>query len=238
MHRIYTPEVELIVGRPLEVSGEEAHHAARVKRLGPGDRVGLFDGQGHVAHAVIMSVDRAGRSDSILVVQPDKVDAVQPVRPRVSVFSPAPKGDALEWMIDQLSQAGAAAWGLLRTEHSEREPRRLDRLVRTTIESAKQCGRAHLLELLPPITFDQALTSHGATIVIADAGGEAVPQRAVACDVSVLIGPEGGFSPSERQAIARSGASVIALGPHVLRIETAAVLAAAAMLRAGNCRGD
>ncbi|GAB4387019.1 MAG: 16S rRNA (uracil(1498)-N(3))-methyltransferase [Phycisphaerales bacterium] len=234
MHRIYVPQADLVVGHRIEVSDEEAHHAVRVKRLGPGDRVGLLDGRGRLARAVVVHVERSGRSGCILVVEPEDVQVVEPVRPRVTVLSPAPKGDALEWMIDQLSQAGAAAWGLLRTAYAQREPRRLDRLHRTAVESAKQCGRAHLLELLPPVTLEQALAQQRATIVVADASGAKARTKTPLGEVCVLIGPEGGFSPQERDVIARCNAAVVNLGPHVLRMETAAVLAVAAMLRAGQ----
>lgn len=235
MHRIYFPQ--LAESRPgaIAISGEEAHHAARVKRLETGEQVELFDGLGLVTRALVSGIERHGKSDTTLTLDAEPARHVPPVRPRISVYTPAPKGDALEWMIDQLSQVGASAWGLLRTEHSEREPRRMDRLLRTTIESAKQCGRAHLLELLPPRSLEEALHLPG-HIVAADAAGQ--PQSTSSTDeVVVLIGPEGGFSPRELELMQLAGIATVRFGPHVMRIETAAVVAASGMLEQNTNRG-
>jgi len=231
MHRIFTPELDADTRGIVEITGDEAHHAVRVKRVREGEQVELLDGAGNVGQAVVCRVDRSGRTGAVLTLEIALVRSVAPVRPRIVVRSPVPKGDAFELMIDMLSQVGAAAWGPLGTEHSERKPRRMDRARRTAIESAKQCGRAHLLELLDPVDLDDLLTDGNATVIVADAGGtdllDAETEEAV-----VLIGPEGGFSPAERDRIARSNARVMCFGPHVMRIETAAVVAASGMLRA------
>lgn len=217
------------------ISGEEAHHAARVKRLDRGEHVELFDGMGLVARAVICTIERHGKSATTLTLEAEPTQMVAAIHPRVSLYTPAPKGDALEWMLDQLSQVGAAAWGLLRTEHSEREPRRLDRLLRTTIESAKQCGRAHLLELLPTRSLEESLHLPG-LIVAADASGSSTSPCSPD-EVVVLVGPEGGFSPRERELMHVVGIESVRFGPHVMRIETAAVVAASGMLVQNTNRG-
>lgn len=229
MHHIYSPEFDLGQGTKVTISGEEAHHAARVKRVSPGERIGLFDGRGVRAVGVVLRAETRGKSPWI-EVEVSQMQRVEPVCPRVTVLSPAPKGDALEWMIDQLSQVGAAAWGLLRTDHAEREPRRVDRLERTVIESAKQCGRAHLLQLLAPLSFDEAVGASG-LLCAADAGGRPVRQVPHADEVRLLVGPEGGWSRRERADLAERGIPIVGLGPHVLRIETAAVVGASGMLQ-------
>ncbi|MCL4221269.1 MAG: 16S rRNA (uracil(1498)-N(3))-methyltransferase [Phycisphaerales bacterium] len=229
MHRIYTPDVDLHGKDRITVSGEEAHHAGRVKRLSPGDHVGLFDGRGLQAKGVVLRAETRGKSPW-LEVEIVETHTREPVRPRVVVRSPAPKGDALEWMIDQLSQVGAAAWGLLRTDHAERQPRRLDRLERTAIESAKQCGRAHLMQLLAPASFDEVWCAAGGLVCAADAGGGPLGNLPPADEITLLIGPEGGWSGRERATLSERQVPIVGLGPHVLRLETAAVVGASGML--------
>lgn len=237
MHRIYTPDSDLLVDARVTISGEEAHHAARVKRLAPGQRVGLFDGRGLQATGVVLRAETRGKSPW-LEVEIAETQRTEPVRPRVCIRSPAPKGDALEWMVDQLSQVGAAAWGLLRAEHAEREPRRLDRLDRTIIESAKQCGRAHLMQMLAPASFDEVLNAAGGLVCAADAGGEPVGNLPPADGITLLIGPEGGWSGRERAALSERQVPLVGLGPHVLRLETAAIVGASGMLLSGMLRRE
>lgn len=227
MHRVYCEQIPASAGQACQIEGDEAHHAVRVKRVREGERVELFDGAGVVAEAVIERVVAAKRSSAI-EVRVGSVETRPPERPAVHVLAPAPKGGALEQMIDQLSQVGAASWALLRTERSEREPRSLERLRRAAIEAAKQCGRAHLLDIRPAIDLGDALRV-GGRVVVADASGVGCP-AIEGGEASVLIGPEGGWSDAERDRIADAGASVARFGPHVMRIETAAVAAVVAML--------
>lgn len=236
MHHIYLPDFDLSAGTKVTISGEEAHHAARVKRMAPGEHIGLFNGRGLRASGVVVQAETRGKSPW-LEVEIAEAQQVEPVRPRVCVRTPAPKGDALEWMIDQLSQVGAAAWGLLRTDHAEREPRRLDRLERTVIESAKQCGRAHVLDVLAPVSFDEAVSA-GGLLCVADAGGRPVDSLPAADEVTLLIGPEGGWSARERAVFAARRIPTVGLGPHVLRIETAAIVGASGMLLSHTIRRE
>lgn len=226
MHRVFVDAI----GNPgdtLRIDGDEAHHALRVKRLRPGELLGLLDGAGAIAEATIERVDPA-RRDTAIEVRILSVEHRPPTRPALHVFAPAPKGGALEHMIDQLSQAGAASWVPLRTEFSEREPRSLDRLRRVAVESAKQCGRAHLLQIRPPLDLDDALAGPE-PIIVADADGEK-PHPPDADEIRLLVGPEGGWSNAERAKIAESRARLVRFGPHVMRIETAAVVAVAILL--------
>lgn len=138
-------------------------------------------------------------------------------------------------MIDGLSQVGAAAWRPLITERTVVEPRagKLERLQRIAEESLKQCGRAWLLEIGSPIGFAAALRGaheRGDALVVADAAGGAPPPLAAGAPVTLVVGPEGGLTDRESTLAREHGAAAIRLGPHILRIETAAVVGAAALL--------
>ncbi|MFI4917877.1 MAG: RsmE family RNA methyltransferase [Phycisphaerales bacterium JB060] len=223
----------------MAIQGEQARHAVRVRRMEPGERLILMDGAGTKAAATVAASDKNGPNSSWrLLVKIDSVDYQPRPEPAVHVICPAPKGDLLETMIDQLSQVGAASWRPLDTERSEREPRRgkIDRLIRITHESAKQCGRPWFMDINEGISFDNAIQLSNA--VIADAGGSAVEEvaRDMQADtgtggIHVLVGPEGGFSAAERSLAHGAGLALIDLGPHVLRIGTAAVVGASSFVR-------
>ncbi len=231
-HRVHFSDLAAAAqGVPLRLEGDEANHAARVKRVRPGETVALFDGLGLVAHAEVTRAEAGKRP--VLEVIPGPARRVAPTLPRVEVWCPPPKGDRLEQMIDQLSQAGVAAWRPLRTARAEREAFRTDRLERAAVESAKQCGRAWLLTIGPWADLGEALADDRA--LLADAGGRpAVPGGA---DAVLLVGPEGGWTPDELEQARAAGRSVVRFGPHAMRIETAA-LAGACLLLAASTTGE
>ncbi len=216
---------------PVTIEGEEAHHAARVKRLGEGDTVELLDGHGSVATALIVGISKP-RGEWRLELDITEVHTEPPLAPRVEVYAPAPKGPRLADMVDALSQVGAAAWFPLETARTIAEPRagRLGRLDRTALEAAKQCGRAWLLEVGAATPLERALVgAPGAAVVVADASGGAY-RATGAGTVRLLVGPEGGWTPAELDLARAAGALVHRFGPHILRIETAAPTAAAIVL--------
>jgi 16S rRNA (uracil1498-N3)-methyltransferase len=151
------------------------------------------------------------------------------------VWSATPKGPRAAELIEQLSQVGAAAWRPLMTERGVVDPGdvKVERLRRVALESAKQCGRAWVMEIGDPSPLDAALGAGDEPVVVADAAGGRYRPAAGAASVRVLIGPEGGWSDAERVAIcAAPGITFASFGPHVMRIETAAVAAAAIILDA------
>jgi 16S rRNA (uracil1498-N3)-methyltransferase len=227
-HRIFLQDIH---PGPLTVEGDEAHHAARVKRLAEGDAIELLDGRGNVGEARLAGISKE-RGQWRLALDVRSIRREQPVRPRVEVCSPAPKGPRLTEMIDGLSQAGAAAWSPLETERTIVEPgaAKLQRLERTAWETAKQCGRAWVLEIGGPMSLRTALDP-SMQLVLADATGDAY-RPAGAKSVRLLVGPEGGWSRGELDAARDSGAAIARFGPHTMRIETAAVVAAAIILEA------
>lgn len=212
----------------LVITGEEAHHAARVKRLEIGDQIDLLNGRGAIARAAVKGL-RKERREWAIELEVGELCRIEPVRPRVEVWSPAPKGARLEEMIEGISEVGAASWQPLHAERAVAEPRqtRLDRLARTCIEAAKQCGRAWLLELGAGGDVPRALA--GAPVVVADAAGEPL-ERSAEPLLRLLVGPEGGWSEREIAAFRKAGARICRFGPHTMRIETAAVVAAGVIL--------
>ncbi len=235
-HRILLDHPIPPPGSSLTLSGDEARHALRVKRLQPGDTLGLLDGRGGVASGRLLASARSGRHDWTCQIEVVDAQSFEPIRPRVEVFSGVPEGDRLASLLDGISQAGAALWAPLDSEFGGAAARsgraaaheRLSRIVR---ESAKQCGRAWLLDLAPPISFRDALSlEHTSFIVLADASGAPYSPSAESDTIRLLVGPEGGWSPHELDLAREHAVQPVRFAPHTLRVETAAAIATAIIL--------
>lgn len=225
----------------------ESSHALRVLRMTPGDTLELFDGQGRLARATILDTSR-----KTVTCQCDPATMVHERKPRpdIIVAAAVAKADAATVMVDMLSQVGATAWIPMLTRYSVVDPgeKKIDKWRRLAIESAKQCGRLHLMHIDDPMPFEQVIQTpaNRRRILLPPSPWEnqqehPAPAAAAARPASqdntmlLLIGPEGGFSEAEIAAAQDAGFERWSLATPVLRIETAAVVAAA-LARAG--RGD
>lgn len=248
MHRVYVGDLtdQLVEGLTVELAGDEANHLLRVKRLQTGDCIELLDGRGGVGVGELLDpafafhAPHPSKRTRTVGVRVREVRHHARPSPRVEVWSAVPKGGRIDEMVDQLSQVGAAALVPMHCARSVVEPRehKLERVRRIALESAKQCGRAWLLEIETPRTLADALRPGGA-IVLAHGDGSPCTShvldelRARGSDtglIRLLIGPEGGFEEQERAAARAAGAFELAFGPNVMRIETAAVVAAARLV--------
>ena len=211
---------------------EEAVHAARVLRLRAGAAVRLIDGRGLRADAEVVAAERGA-----VRVRVGERERPDPPRPRVRLLAAPPKGERAEAMVDQLAQLGVASWTPLLTERGggDGSPNRRRRWGRAAAEAAKQCGRADFLSVEPAAsaaeTVQRIPPDAGRLLVVADPAGRRPLLPAGVEEVVALVGPEGGFTDAEREELLAAGAVPWGLGPHVLRIETAAV-AVAAVVRA------
>jgi 16S rRNA (uracil1498-N3)-methyltransferase len=227
-HAIYLPGAEP-AGGELIIEGDEARHAIRVKRIREGEQVTALDGAGTVIET------RAIEARRRLVLQVLDVQSVENGDPQVEIFAPPPKGPRLGAMIDQLSQVGAARWRPLETAFATERltAARRGRLERVAIEAMKQCRRPWLLEIGEEAALEVALAAPpGAEVVLADASGERYQPEPGARVRRAILGPEGGWREDELDRARAAGARICGFGPHVMRVETAAVVVSAA-LRAG-----
>jgi len=235
-------------GRVL-LAGPEAHHLIHVMRAQPGSRVVLFDGSGAEFPA---KVERVGRAEVALeVLSRHEVDRELPVHVTLGVA--LPKGDRQKWLVEKAVELGVGRIVPLRTARAVAQPgqQALERLRRTVIEAAKQCGRNRLMEVGEPQGWADFIAGsddlpcrllahpHPA----ADATGDCpnfrptkmglspceVPQLSfrrplAAGRVLLAVGPEGGFTDEEVALAMAAGWQTIDLGPRILRVETAALL--------------
>lgn len=208
------------------LSGSEARHATGARRLEVGSRVCLFNGNGLVAVARIRSLGNRGRNPVLLL---EEVAQQSPPQVAWHLASALPKGDRQGVMLDMLTQLGISSFTPLHCEHSavKASEKSLSRFRRIVIESCKQSRRAFLPEIRPVVAPLELAKNSKATIWFAHPGGDTPAQLLRTTgkpeSLTIMIGPEGGFSETEVQLMQDQGASMVSLGEAILRIETAAV---------------
>jgi 16S rRNA (uracil1498-N3)-methyltransferase len=213
------------------LDGPEGHHAATVRRLGPGKRLRLADGDGLVCDCIVAEARRD-------VLELDVVDRYElpPPEPRLVVVQALPKGDRGELAVEVMTEAGADAivpWAAARCIAHWKGPRgekTLGRWRAHAREAAKQARRARVpkvaalastrevIRLLSGAALGLVLHEEGSAAL---AGVEVPPSG----DVVVVVGPEGGIATEEVHAFSAAGALVCRIGPEVLRTSTAGVVA-------------
>jgi 16S rRNA (uracil1498-N3)-methyltransferase len=210
-----------LVPGPVVLADDEARHALTVLRLEVGERVRLADGAGRAGIGTISAADRR-----TLTVE---LDAVEPVpedpAALLTLAVAAPKGDRLGDLVRMLTELGVGRIAPLVCARGERVPGNPERLGRIAAEALKQCRRGRLPVIAPPATVAQLAAAGGPLVVLDPAGGPAIPGEPA--PVTLVIGPEGGLTTDELATLAAAGAARVRVAGPILRIETAAVAAAA-----------
>ncbi|MDJ0520435.1 MAG: RsmE family RNA methyltransferase [Planctomycetota bacterium] len=217
-------------GGEVVLDAEESSHLVRSRRVAVGDAVVLFDGRGTCRAGVLVGGDPRAARVALEGDYPDRTPA-RTVRLAVSL----PEMGRADRMVQALAELGVAEVGHLvcarsepkRAGQAERRAARWEKLAR---EACKVNGCARALRIAPPVLFDAALAG---TALLLDPD-PAAPSLATAGsgseDLTLLIGPEGGFTESEVEAARAAGAGVARVGQAALRVETAAIAAAAVVL--------
>jgi 16S rRNA (uracil1498-N3)-methyltransferase len=232
--RIYVPG-RLMPG-PMTIEGEPAQRLSSVMRPRDGDEFRVFSGDGREWRATFRGARKSGvQADLGEVV---RHAALPPVV--LEVWCALVRPARFDWAIEKCVEAGADVIRPLLTEHGARgdgsSESRHNRWERIAIEATEQCGRLHVPVIEKASRLDELLGRHHGTLVVADASGGSLsevrpllPERG---RLAVAVGPEGGWSEEELGRARAAGGLLLALGPHILRTETAAVVATA-LLRAG-----
>ncbi len=212
------------------IVASEAHHLLHVLRKSRGDRIEIFDGSGRSAEAEVIDLGR--RNVEVRIVSQSITQDVE-AKSQVWLAVAPPKGERLKNMIEKLTEVGVDRILLLDTERTVVHPgeTKVDKLEQVAIAACKQCRRNTLPEIVTPLSMDDALAMFpaGAMIWVADQNGRHALQDDSGATMQYeccLVGPEGGFTPTELHQLDTAGAKSVSLGSYVLRVETAAVLAA------------
>ncbi|MGC4032960.1 MAG: RsmE family RNA methyltransferase [Tepidisphaeraceae bacterium] len=222
MRRVHVPDLHPGV---ISADPTQAHHLRTVLRLAVGDRVEAFDASGRTAVAVVTALEPT------LTLHAEAVTDAPP-RPVITVASAVPKGDRADWMVEKLSEIGVNRFIPLRTARSVVHPEgnKTDRWHRIAVEAAKQSRRPGVLTIDRLIDVRKLLpTLQDQSAVFFSTRPSAEGFNAIAAkrhSAFLLIGPEGGWTDDEETAFVAAGLTPASLGRTILRIETAAVLAA------------
>lgn len=203
------------------LTGAEAKHA-HVKRIAPGERIMLIDGQGSTALTRVTSVG-AGRVDGVV----EKQEFVPQPTPRVTVVQAVPKGERAELAVDLAVQAGADAivpWISHRTIArwpANKQAKQVEKWRAQALSSAKQARRAWVPEVRDPVTTNQLseLLQERHALVLHEDATDSIRDVDFGEDVWLIVGPEGGIGDDELEIL---GARPVKLGPEVLRTASAA----------------
>lgn len=224
MSRLWVHAEAFDVGTSLVLSADESRHVS-ARRARVGDDLVVFDGAGRIGEARVETLGRRG-----VVVGIERVREVERSADRFVLASAIPKAERLAVLLPMLTQIGVENWQpLVLFDSAQRE---LDvesaRMRRILVESAKLARRAWLLELRAPIGLDELLAAHAGRagrIAFGEREGEhfGIPARAELA----VVGPEAGFTPGELRRLRAAGGVGCRLSEHNLRIETAAIAAAA-----------
>lgn len=228
-------DAPLSVGTSLALPETAANHLARVLRLREGDGCVLFNGDGHDYDARLTAISKRGVLADIVGAR--IVDNESPLH--VTLLQGIARGEKMDLILQKATELGVAALVPVTAERTEvkLDAERTEKRVahwRSVIASAcEQSGRARLPALAPPAALADAARSidAGATRLTLDpTGSVSLATVDVATRrVVVAIGPEGGWSPRDRDVLTAAGFTGLRLGPRILRTETAGLAAIAAL---------
>ena len=222
--RLYV-EHPLGEGQSVPLSRDQAHYLFGVMRLSKGDTVALFNGQdGEWAAQVVDAGKRGGALECSAPIRP------QGAPPDVwLLFAPIKKART-DFIVEKAVEMGVARICPVQTEFTNSERVRRDRLQAHATEAAEQCGATWVPEVSEIDRLDRVLASWqpGRNLMFCDEGlaGSGAALSGTKESWAVLIGPEGGFSDTERSRLnGLDFAHAVSLGPRILRADTAAVAA-------------
>ena len=241
--------IRLFVGDDLKAGGDlvpspdQTHYLIHVMRLGAGANLLVFNGRHGEWRAKVASIGKGGCALGV-----ETRIRAQSVGPDVDLIVALVKRARLEVIVEKAAELGARRVRLVITQRANSGHANLARLNAIAIEAAEQTGRLDVPEICAAQKLDRVLAEWdaGRRLMFCDEAGDAPPALAalttlggVAPAWAILIGPEGGFSPAERERCrALAGVVPVSLGPRILRADTAAIAAMSVWQSAlGDWRG-
>ena len=228
--RLYVPD-DLLSGGTITLSKDQSHYVVRVMRQGAGDRAFVFNGRDG---EWLTLIDEASKSACRLILQ-------EQIRPQPSesdiwlMFSPIKKS-RLDFLVEKAVELGVSRLIPVLTDRTDVGRVNVERLSATAMEAAEQCERLSIPGVDAPVDLKKMLADWSVDdqLFVMDETGLGVPVSQAfvrspansGCPVAIFVGPEGGFSPTELDALRDLPfVTPVTLGPRVLRAETAALAA-------------
>ncbi len=232
MWLFYTPDIK----DDMQLPEEEAGHCIRVLRMKEGDSIRLTDGKGCFYDAVISAV--SGKRCMVHIERKEQQEQLWNGYLHIAV-APTKLMDRNEWFVEKAVEIGVDEITFLKTDHSERDVIKMERIEKIAVSAMKQSQKATLpvLNGMTPLrSFIEQGFDGDKYIAHCEPGSKVLLQDALTPGHNslVLIGPEGDFSPAEIEMALKAGFKPISLGPSRLRTETAALVAVHIMNLAGQ----
>ena len=238
-------EAALAPGARVALPEAAAAHLVRVLRLQPGDACVLFNGDGHDYDARIAAIGKRGAEAEVVAAR--AVDSESPLR--ITLLQGIARGEKMDWILQKATELGIASVLPVASERSEvkldaaRADKRLAHWRSVVVSACEQSGRAVVPEVDAPRPLASALSGNAPMDAMPMPGYLLDPfaDRAIASlptalrECTLAVGPEGGWSPRDREQLLAAGFVGLRLGPRILRTETAGIAAIAALQsRAGD----
>jgi 16S rRNA (uracil1498-N3)-methyltransferase len=236
MPRFHVPQ-PLAAGQQLELPADVAHHI-NVVRMEPGDTLTLFNGDGGEYTAVLTEVQKKKAWAEIKVFDPREAELPF----AVTLAQALPEGSKMDWIIEKAVELGVTGIQPLAARRcvvrlsAERAEKKLEHWNGIVVSASEQCGRNRLASVAAPLEFRDWIAQQDLhkRVILTPRASDSLADWArhqPAQALSIMVGPEGGFSDEEEAEALRHGALPLSIGPRVLRTETAA-LAAVSILSA------
>jgi 16S rRNA (uracil1498-N3)-methyltransferase len=218
------------------VEGDAYRHLFRARRVPVGAIFRVVDGRGRARWGTVSRVDRSSARVALGEPAPTHEPAF-----RLDLLVPTFRPERASWLVEKATEFGVAA---IRFLNSTRAPRHfgdgsIERLARVAAAAVEQCHRSLLPEITGPHDWSEIgpLTAGIELLWFLDTRAIPGDWGTLGARGALLVGPEGGWTPEERQEVLDAGWHPVGLGPRILRIESAA-LVGAAMLLLGREGGD
>jgi 16S rRNA (uracil1498-N3)-methyltransferase len=236
-HRFYL-EPERWISEYPELDIPDSHHCADVLRLGVGDTIVIFDGCGTAAEAELLEVHR--KRCALRIGNPHQTP---PLRCAITLAQAVPKGKNMDLILQKSVELGVeeivpllTSRTVVRLDSADDGERKRERWQQIALEACKQCGRNSVPRVANPSTLEQFVGRSPAAglLLLASLQPDARTIKEVLAEytaesngspssVTILVGPEGDFTPAELTLLKQAGARSVTLGPTILRAETAAL---------------
>jgi len=234
MPRFYCPQ-PLAIGALVTLPDHVAHHV-QVVRLSTGDHITLFNGEGGEYTATITTIEKKRVTAEIKLFEPREVELPY----AVTLAQALPEASKMDWIIEKAVELGVHSIQPLAAQRcvvrlsAERAEKKMQHWQGVVVAASEQSGRNRLATLAEPVDFKQwiqqkdlhvrILLSPRAEQSLSDWARHHPPQS-----VALMMGPEGGFTDKEEEMALAQGVLMLAMGPRVLRTETAGLAALAAL---------
>ena len=216
------------------IEDEQFHYLSTVRRFAVGDEINIFDGLGNSYKARIDSIDRTSMKGAILSSKTFVLPKI-----KISLYTAIPKGERFDWLIEKAGEIGVSKIVpviYLRSVVKELSENKVERYKKISISASSQSWRADIMPIDKPVKFNEVVekaSKEKDTLNVLPWESEEnknilglLNENKDTKNINIFIGPEGGFDKSEIDVAVKNNFKTVTLGKNILRVETAAIVAA------------